>query len=50
MKKRNVHNLVLNKKQVSNLQVDEIKGGDGPTDMTCNTVPRWLGGLGCHLH
>ncbi|WP_157547158.1 hypothetical protein [Kordia zhangzhouensis] len=49
MKKRNVLSLQLNKKQVSNLQATYVKGG-GPTAMTCNTVPRDQGGLGCHLN
>lgn len=47
MKKRNVSSLQLNKKQVSNLHTTQIKGG--ATEITCNSVPRHEGGLGCHL-
>jgi hypothetical protein len=51
MKRRNFENLRLNKEQVSNLQREVVKGGGGPaaTELTCNTVPRHEGGLGCHL-
>lgn len=50
MKKRNVQSLQLNKKQVSNLKTSNLTGGtQGATAMTCNSVPRAEGGLGCHM-
>ena len=47
MKKRSLENLQLNKERVSNLDVNTVKGG-GAT-LTCNSVPRDMGGIGCHL-
>ncbi|PTX61054.1 hypothetical protein C8N46_105210 [Kordia periserrulae] len=52
MKKRNVHTLLLNKKQVSNLNTQSVKGGTSQpqaTVYTCNSVPVAEGGLGCHI-
>ncbi len=52
MKKRNLHTLQLNKKQVSNLNTQSVKGGTSQaqaTDITCNSVPVAEGGLGCHI-
>ncbi|AXG72440.1 hypothetical protein KORDIASMS9_04714 [Kordia sp. SMS9] len=52
MKKRNLVSLVLNKKQVSNLNTQSVKGGTSQpqaSEVTCNSVPVWEGGLGCHI-
>ncbi len=52
MKKRNVVALGLNKKQVSNLNTQSLKGGTSQPQATvvmCNSVPVAQGGIGCHL-
>lgn len=45
--KKSVKNLQLKKEVINNFDVKKIKGG--ATAVFCNSVPRHLGGLGCHM-
>ncbi|QHI37914.1 hypothetical protein IMCC3317_32970 [Kordia antarctica] len=48
--KKSFKSLQLKKEVVTNFDIKEVKGGGtDPTDIMCNSVPRHLGGLGCHL-
>lgn len=47
--KKSLKSLQLKKEVINNLNPNNINGGYGPTDLMCNSVPRHLGGIGCHL-
>ncbi len=47
--KKTKKKLELKKVQITKLEMDKVKGGGcGPTHM-CNSVPEYLGGIGCHM-
>ena len=45
--KKSLKSLKLRKEVITNFDLERAKGG--ATELMCNSVPRWLGGLGCHL-
>jgi len=48
--KKSFKALQLKKEVINNFDAKAINGGSyGPTDIMCNSVPRHLGGIGCHL-
>jgi hypothetical protein len=48
--KKSLKKLQINKEVVTKLDVDTVLGGHcGPTDLMCNSVPVWDGGIGCQL-
>ncbi|MCH2192611.1 hypothetical protein [Kordia sp.] len=46
--KKSLKSLKLNKEVITNFDLKKVNGG-GATALMCNSVPRWLGGIGCHL-
>ncbi|WP_158597827.1 MULTISPECIES: hypothetical protein [Aquimarina] len=48
--KKTIKKLELKKVTISQLEANAVKGGGtGPTAIMCNSVPRHLGGIGCHM-
>jgi hypothetical protein len=49
--KKSLKTLQLKKEVITNFDIKIVKGGSGgPTALMCNSVPRHLGGIGCHMH
>jgi hypothetical protein len=47
--KKSLKNLKLKKAVISNFDTSKTTGGSSATVIMCNSVPRWQGGIGCHL-
>lgn len=47
--KKSLKKLRLKKEVIMNFDLKKINGGYGPTALMCNSVPRHLGGIGCHM-
>ena len=47
--KKSFKNLQLKKEVIMKFDLKKVNGGYGPTALMCNSVPRHLGGIGCHL-
>ncbi len=45
--KKSLKSLQLKKEVITNFDLKKVKGG--ATAITCNSVPRHLGGIGCHM-
>ncbi|QHI37915.1 hypothetical protein IMCC3317_32980 [Kordia antarctica] len=44
--KKSFKSLQLKKQVITSFDIKKVKGG---VTLMCNTVPRHLGGIGCHL-
>ncbi|WP_340199639.1 hypothetical protein [Ascidiimonas sp. W6] len=52
MKQKSFKKLSLNKSKIINLEnnmASILKGGSSATNVSCNSVPRAAGGIGCHM-
>lgn len=46
--KKSVKSLQLKKEVINNFDINKVNGGSyGPTDLMCNSVAIWDGGIGC---
>jgi len=48
--KKSVKKLAIKKMNITKLDMNKVQGGYRATALMCNTVPKNLGGLGCHMH